>query len=355
MKLVWVNGTKFAQEIYDVTALGAKQVYFHSGAINAEVEGVEVSRKTIIDFFEGEINATILKECAKHIDRKYIEMGSTGQSLILRLSPTNETELNTSVLRDDNYTLWDQNIEFHKCPENIIDGITYIWNSPSGLFNYYEDEIHNAANIVRDYVFKGNDMSASRFRLSFPVPFDMVLLPSGLMKIKSRLKKKKLIRVAKHEIPGMGKGILFDFGNMRVWNQEIERKIYDHADLGLSSEIKRALLSVRDQPIPDVTQHKLNSWVEKIFDIGIDRLIKLPERTVQTLKLAVKTDDDGQILVEIGKKKIVFSWKTKDGLVKSIRSIKQIWPPRYGVISHCYFHSSKTRERGFLHWILHVQ
>jgi hypothetical protein len=83
----------------------------------------------------------------------------------------------------------------------------------------------------------------------------MTLKPVGIKRLGSRLKSRRLQRVAYVSIPDM-KGALFDYGDLRVWNAALK---------------------------PD--ERNLVPEINKVFDFRIDNFFKLPKDIFLVLKL----------------------------------------------------------------------
>lgn len=108
----------------------------------------------------------------------------------------------------------------------------------------------------------------------------MILRPVGIRRLGSRLKGRRLQRVAPYTIPDIGPGVIFDFGDLRIWNAALE---------------------------PD--RRNLVPVINGRFNFRIDNFLKLPldiAWALEMIRLNFKDDHDFKtgravITVEIGR------------------------------------------------------
>jgi hypothetical protein len=316
MTYVWVKRAALAKEIDIVTIPGADKVYFRSGTINSCAKGLAVSLKSKINFFEGPMRTFLLKDCFKNRGNDYIRMGMYKGCLSFRLwhRPGNEIVLFGPPDYLQEFDLWDPKIEWRRCPEDLLEGIAYIENSLGKGAAGSDDRIHIDGN----YVGRVGDTSRSRLKLLYRVPFSMILPPAGIGRMRSRLKGKRLRRIAKYVILEEGPGVIFDYGDLRIWNAEVEPEKDRHANLRdfmrrkpqdeMEKEIQDNLRSACIVPPPKPSLVNMIPLINEDFNFQIDSLKELPEDVRPTLHLIKKNTDEEVIGVKIGKKEICFTW-----------------------------------------------
>lgn len=172
--------------------------------------------------------------------------------------------------------------------------------------------------IEENCVGRVDDTSCSRFRLWYPAPFSMILSSGGIGRRRSRLKGRKLLRVGKYVIEDEGAGVIFDYGDMRVWNAEVEPERDCDAEFRdfmrrkpkdeMEKEIQENLRIACVVPAPKPWLENLIPGINKYFDFRIGSLWELPEDVKPTLQLIKRIIDQDCIEVKIDKKKIRFNW-----------------------------------------------
>ena len=59
----------------------------------------------------------------------YIRIKMSKRGLVIKLRPSNRTELFARPLMDEHlpvFNLWDSEIQWYRCPDNLVEGIGYI-------------------------------------------------------------------------------------------------------------------------------------------------------------------------------------------------------------------------------------
>ena len=125
----WFNRTSLAKEISDVKLPGSKKIVFRAGTVNSFKKGLAVSLLSKIDSFEGSMNAARLGKMFRLGETDYYRVKACKQSITLRHRPGQMIRLKTNPPHSESFPefdLWDPEIEFHQCPDNLIEGIAYI-------------------------------------------------------------------------------------------------------------------------------------------------------------------------------------------------------------------------------------
>jgi len=319
MKFSWVNGTALAKEIREGIVPGADEVCFRRGTVNSWTGGLAISRNTRLDFFEGGIDTDIIKRVVQEVAGRYVRLASGKGSLILKLRPSHHTEIYKKEIEFFiDFNLWDRNIDWQQCPQDLVEGIAFIENSRINGAVGSDERIFAGIHIDGNYVGRLDGTSCSRFRLRFPVPFSMILSPAGIGRMRFKLKDKQLSRVARYVIPDIGPGVIFDYGNLRVWNADLEPEQDRYSDLRdfvgrkpkneIEKEMQESLRSARDWPPPQPRWENLILLINKYFDFRIDNLMEPPEDVRPILQLIKRNADKEITWVKFGRDKIKFSW-----------------------------------------------
>jgi hypothetical protein len=303
MNYRWINKRGLAKEIDDVKLRGSKLVAYRGGKVNAFRKGLAISASSKIDFFQGILETWRLEKLFRHGETDFVRVRASEAGLTVKFRPGNITSLYTKPFVGEyfpDFDFWDPHLEWHQCPDNLVDGITYIEGILAKESKKIKKSDHFGIHVEENYVGRHDRYSVSRFRLRTAVPFSMILKPVGLRQLGLRLKSRRLQRVAYCTIPDMGKGVLFDYGNLRVWNAALE-----HEGRNLVPEVNTG------------------------FDFRIDNFFKLPPDilfALELIKLMFKTTMDFQtgraiISITIGKNLSVYHGPhvTRIRLPKSVR------------------------------------
>jgi hypothetical protein len=278
----WINKRASAKEISDVTIPGSEEIFYRSGTVNSLNEGLAVSLRSRIDFCQWVMYAPRFKKCFTLGNEEYIRIKSSRAGIVVK--PRLQTRIELYGKPIDNlpqFDLWDPKLEFHRCPDNLVEGIAYI----EGLMDRFDQEDsldYQGIHVHEDYVIRFDYFTGSRFKLRSKSPFNMIFYPMGVKRLAPRLKTRKLRGVARYEAE-IGTGVIFDFGDLRIWN------------MGLYSEVPYRI--------------KYDNF-NKIFNFPIDNFLEFPEDFVGILDTIRRTIDKEQdrIKFAIRKNKIHLTW-----------------------------------------------
>jgi hypothetical protein len=283
MNYRWRSKRALAKEIDDVKLPGRKRIFFRRGTVNSVGKGLAVSVLSKIDSFEGMMDPTRLGKCFRPGEKDFVWVKGSKLGITVKNQPGLRVKLNSKPFLGEhfpNFDFWDERIEWHQCPDNLVEGIAYIEDLIAKGPTPDKKDAFFGIHIEGNYVGRADPYSCSRFRLRSPVPFPMILRPVDIRRLGLRLKAKQLRRVAKYEIPEIGIGFIFDYGDFRVWNAALE---------------------------PD--RRNLVPMINKQFNFRIDNFLKLPKDITFALPLIkltfkdVPASRDGRlaIAVTIGK------------------------------------------------------
>jgi hypothetical protein len=341
LNYVWINRESLINEIDTVTRPGTEKICFRSGTFNSLTKGLAVSLKSKISFFDRVIDGIGIRDCLKPEKRDYIRVKAGDRSLIFKLRPEHRLELYDEPQHFPEFDFWNQKIKWYRCPENLVEGIAYIENSRVNEAIGSDKKISTGIHVDGNYVGRADQTSYSRYRLRFPAPFSMILSPEGIGRMRSKLKNKPLCRVARYVIPKEGKGVIFDYGNLRVWNAELEPEPDEYSELrdfmrrtpkgAIEREFQESVRSARDYPPSKPWWENLIPLINKMFDFRIDSLMELPEDVRRNLRYIKRTTDEKVTWVKIGRDDINFTWVLQGNKYKA--QIPDINPHPWPTIS----------------------
>jgi hypothetical protein len=303
MKNRWFNSRDLAAEVDDVTLPRSERMFYRAGTVNAVGKGLALSCRTRLNSFEGMMEPDRLGKGFKLAKGRYIRMKWGKKRITFRLWRGQRARLNLNPYRNEHFPdfdFWDPGIEWHPCPDNLVEGIASIEAVLAKEPPKARKNPHFGIHVKENYVGWASRYSGSRFRLRSSAPFSMILKPVGIRLLSSRLKTRRLQRVATYNIPEMGPGVIFDYGGLRVWMAALD---------------------------PDLKN--LVPVVNEGFNFSLDNFFKLPEDFLTTLifiKLMFKNTRDFKtelavITLKIGRKLSVYHGPhlTRIRLPKSVR------------------------------------
>ena len=262
----WFNKQALAKEIGDVSLPGISNICYRAGTVNSFREGLAVSRQSRIGFLEMVLDVDSLKKWFKLGTHEYIRVKKGKLGIVVKLWPRNRGLLYWKPIDYfPKFDLWDPRIEFHRCPSNLVEGIIYI----EALMPFDDDDslVYQGIHVDGNYVCRVDYDTCSRFRLQSIVPFRMTLASMGLKRLGPRLKNRKLLGVATYVFDDVGPGVIFDFGDLRIWNADL---CHCHSE------------------------HKLNfvAKINDMFNFPIDNFIIIPINITGQLEMIKRSVDD---------------------------------------------------------------
>jgi hypothetical protein len=125
---------------------------------------------------------------------EYIRVKEHEGRVFFKLWPSNETMLLSMPILSyfPEFDLWDEQIEWHRCPDDLPVGIAYV--EYSMVKGAASDENVPGIHVEANYVGRIDMISCSRFRLKHRVPFSMILPSAGIGRMRSSPKGKRLRR-----------------------------------------------------------------------------------------------------------------------------------------------------------------
>lgn len=271
MKFIRKDRLKHSTDLMSpLTTMDRDKYCFRSGTINAWRTGILISSKTEIDFFEGYIPCTILKELISRCDDGYLEVGPYEDDLMFRLRGNVKSHIYTSPPKETfpDIDLWDTSIEWRDCPADLVEGIVsvaFITKRPYG-------DLEPRIVVFGQYIIAAREALECRCRLESRAPFDMLFCPGRIMNVFSKLKNRQNLRVARYNGDANCelKGIAFDFGETRIF----------YGDEQKESNMRTELYNVENQN--DIIEHN------KLFDEGVEHLFELSTEMKNMAKEFIK-------------------------------------------------------------------
>jgi hypothetical protein len=280
----WFNKQALSKEIGDVSLPGTGNICYRAGTVNSFREGLAVSRQSRIGFLEMVLDIDSLRKSFRLGTQEYIRVKKGKLGIVVKLWPRNRILLYWKpVDYFPKFDLWDPGIEFHRCPSNLVEGIIYI--EALMPFDDMDSWVYQGYHVDGNYVCEVDYDTCSRFRLQSSVPFRMTLAPMGLKRLGPRLKNRKLREVATYVVDDVGPGVIFDFGDLRIWNADLFHYL---------------------------SEPKLNfvAKINDLFNFPIDNYIMLSKYDTGSLDLIkrVVNDDHPSVRMTISKKQVEFTW-----------------------------------------------
>jgi len=271
-------------------------VNFQNGVFTSVLKRGEavVSVKTGYNFLRGQIHAELLKAVSRKIPYGSFYIGIEEKPLRLVFQKKNYSlKLNLSDYDPPEivslYHIYPDS--WQECPSDLFFGISELFRickpeDSSDIFKHYGllhgKEFHLC-------VGKGNLIC--RYRLSVPLPYEIMIDPFNLQTILSKVKNLKVMRMARVTYAEVT-GIVFDFGEMRIFIPEIfeeefrqywlkdsiyESKPKTKEDFEILDDLKK----VRDLPQPPVCKNlipEINSYFKHPCSI-----LFIPPKSIRTI------------------------------------------------------------------------
>ena len=254
MQIINVTRDKLREELKPLRPIHYfKKLYFRYGAITQQDDNFVVSATSSIGNLDLTMRAEIYNRLLKHFRCNQLRISEVNH--LLRFEYGDEASMNIVIGNIDlvpDVNLWDAKIEWHKCPEDLVDAIRSVvwaagedeipdeddWDLEQFLENIkshpeidlyvtrsmrlnrpYDPRAPAGIHVSGHHVCAFTEQRVSRYRMSFPAPFEMVL-PADIIKRALTKRKEKLIGLAQLEVDCYGElksGVIFDFGHIRLW------------------------------------------------------------------------------------------------------------------------------------------
>lgn len=289
MKFIRTDRLKsFTDLIPTFHMLDQEKYCFRSGTINTWESGMFMSSKTEIDFFEGYMPCHILKELISRCDDGYMEVGPYQDDLMFRLRGNVKSHIYTFPLTESYFPhidLWDSSIEWRDCPIGLVKGIM----SVAFLAKKQKKDLPGIV-VTGQYILASTSYQFCRYRLDSPVPFDMLFCPGGILKVLSKLRNRRNLRVARYDgNPHLKRrGIVFDFGDTRIFYSDDQENFNIRAALE-SIEVKHSIIYM-NKVIDTGGEHLFELTENKDILNDFNRLMKKWGEHDGTLRLKIQTD-----------------------------------------------------------------
>ena len=277
MKKIYITRDKLREELNPLRPIDLQHdLYFRYGAITQQNGNFVVSSKSVLGHLDLTMRGEIYNRLLKHFRCNQLRILEVNH--FLRFEYGGEASMNIvtgNINHVPDVNLWSSRIEWHKCPEDLVDAIRSVvwaagedeipdeddWDLEQFLENIkshpeidlyvtrsmrlnrpYEPRAPAGIHVSKHHVCAFTEQRISRYRMSSPAPFEMVL-PADIIKRALTKRKEKPIGLAHLEVDCYGElktGIIFDFGHIRVWIPDhpgdnavsmVNRKIDHQVDL----------------------------------------------------------------------------------------------------------------------------
>jgi len=252
-----------------------ENICFHEGVFSSLInhDKAVVSVKTEYDFLRGEVQASFLQDISKKlsVESFYIGIKENPLDLVIQAKTLKITwHLTDSPPSEyDLVSLYHIDIEsWRECPPDFFYGISELFRvciPEQELGCEVQQEHYGQLHGKDDYLGVGKGNLICRYHLTSHLPYELMLDPYYLQAILPKLKKRKVLRMARITYPNI-EGIIFDFDDLRVFIPEtFEKNLYDEwyedsfytwePENKEGFEIQKDLLKVRDLPKPPVCKN----------------------------------------------------------------------------------------------------
>jgi hypothetical protein len=291
--------------------------YIRPGTINANDGGFAAASAKIDTDIEGLVPANDFVKLIKSSKGRFVEMNFSGDRLNYQFEDGMKGSLNCFQCTEyhESIDLWDSNIQWHSCPEELSEAIWLVsFNASRDLLGIFVSADY-VVSIQRDHY------RACRYKLSSPAPFDMELIATSPELFKN-LRNKKLLKVAKLRLAFSPKdgdseleGYAFDYGDLRIWC---------HVAKDFAFPDKKIICG---KEFPKINRAFSKGRMENLFVLP-QEIKKVIERAMVIAKLDKKAylDYERSIIIRTEKDIITFQCDTEGGTFYEELSIKTFSP-----------------------------
>jgi len=287
---------------------------FRSGTINAYDGGFRAASAKIDTDIEGMVRAKDFVKLIKSSKGHFVKMDIVGDRFNFEsddgmggfLCGYPNTEYHKSI------NLWESNIQWQQCPEELTEAIWLVsFNFSWGLIGIIVSGEHVAA-------MENDRIRLRRYRLPSPAPFDMSLHATA-PNIFGKLKGERLLGAAKFKLSHIHEGdsyeqdgVIFDYGDLRVWCSEA---IYWGKKISCKELFPKITKALEEGRIENLSV--LPNNVKKILD---------EIRVIAKLDRNVAVDCDEEMTVRFDKDRIYIECETEGGAIRENLPIKTFRP-----------------------------